>query len=34
MMSILLGYMADNSEEVRGVAKRVGQSLVMRMSSY
>lgn len=30
----MIGYMADNVEEIRNTAKQVGQSLIMRMSSY
>lgn len=34
IISIMIGYMADNVEEIRNTAKQVGQSLIVRMSSY
>lgn len=33
-ISIILGYMADNIEDVRNLAKQTGQKLVLKMSSF
>jgi hypothetical protein len=34
IISLMIGYMADNIEEIRNVARRVGQSLIVKMSSF
>lgn len=34
IISIMLAYMADSVEEIRNVSKKVGQSLIVKMSSY
>lgn len=34
IISLMIGYMADNLEEIRNVARRVGQSLIVKMSSF
>ena len=31
---MMIGYMADNAEEIRNMARKVGQSLILKMSSY
>lgn len=30
----MIGYMADNAEEIRNIAKRVGQTLIVKLSSF
>lgn len=30
----MIGYMADNAEEIRNIAKRVGQTLIIKLSSF
>lgn len=34
IISLMIGFMADNLEEIRNVARRVGQSLIVKMSSF
>lgn len=34
IIEIVIGYMADSVEEVRNVAKRVVQTLILKLSSY
>ena len=34
IIEIMIGYMADNQEDIRNAAKKVGQSLIMRMSAF
>ena len=34
IISILLSFMADNIEEVRNIARKTGQSLILKISSY
>jgi HEAT repeat protein len=34
IISIMLGYMADNAEDIRNISKKVGQSLIIKMSSF
>lgn len=34
IMILMIGYMADNAEEIRNIARKVGQSLILKMSSY
>lgn len=34
IISIILGYMADSIEEIRNLAKKTGQNLILKSSSY
>lgn len=34
IISIMLGYMADSIPEIREISKKVGQTLIVKMSSY
>ncbi len=34
IIEIILGYMADSAEEIRNLARRTAQSLILKMSSY
>ena len=34
IVELMIGYMADNQEDVRNCAKRVGQTLIMLMSAF
>ncbi len=34
IIQIILGYMADNVEEIRNISKRVGQTMILKMSSF
>jgi hypothetical protein len=34
IIEIILGYMADNAEDIRNLAKRTGQNLILKMSSF
>jgi hypothetical protein len=34
IIEIMIGYTADNSEEIRNLAKKTGQSLIVKMSSF
>lgn len=34
IINILIGYMADNNQDIRDLARKVGQMLIMKMSAF
>lgn len=34
IIELMIGYTADNSEEIRNLAKKTGQNLIVKMSSF